>query len=126
MWAYQGLGEVAVGQGDAASANRWLRTDLRLSSEQGTRILLAWCLAGLGSAAALSGNAERAARLWGAAAQLRAALGCRPAPAARASYERLVARARAQLGEGAFAAAWDAGAALSLREATEEALSDEG
>jgi two-component system cell cycle sensor histidine kinase/response regulator CckA len=126
MWAYQGLGEVAIGQGDGAGARKWLRMGLRLSSEQGTRILLAWCLAGLGGAAALSEDAEQAARLWGAAAQLRAALGCRPAPATRASYERLLARARAQLGEVAFAAAWDAGAALSLRAATDEALGDEG
>jgi PAS domain S-box-containing protein len=126
MWAYQGLGEVAVGQGDAAGARKWLRTNLRLSSELGTRVMIAWCLAGLGGAAALSEDAGRAARLWGAATQLRATLGCRPAPATRASYERLLARARAQIGESAFAAAWEAGAALPLREATDEALGDEG
>jgi DNA-binding NarL/FixJ family response regulator len=55
---------------------------------------------------------ERAARLWGTAERLRAALGCRPAPAARATYERAVALARAQLGDEAFAAAWAAGEAL--------------
>jgi PAS domain S-box-containing protein len=126
MWAYQGLGEVAIGQGDAERARSWLRSGIRLNSEQGARMLLAWSLAGLGSAAALGEEAERAARLWGAATQLRALLGCRPAPATRAPYERLLAQARAQLGEGAFAAALEAGAALPLREAIDEALGDEG
>ena len=84
------------------------------ADEIGDRVTPAWCLAGLGSAAAFDEEPERAARLWGAAERLRAALGCRPAPAARATYERAVALARAQLGEEAFAAAWAAGQALTL------------
>jgi two-component system cell cycle sensor histidine kinase/response regulator CckA len=124
MWAYQGLGETALGQGNPTTAQKWLSADLRLCSELGTRMMTAWCLAGLGSAAALNEEPERAARLWGATQQLRAVLGCRPAPAARATYQRLLALARAQLGEDAFAAAWAAGAALSLEQATAEALGD--
>jgi hypothetical protein len=88
----------------------------------GDRTALTWCLAGLGSAAALGGAPERAARLWGAAERLREAIGCRPAPAARATYERALAAARAQLGEEAFAAAWAAGGALTLEQAIDEAL----
>jgi hypothetical protein len=122
MWAYQSLGETALGQGDLAAARGWLAADLRLCDELGDRVTSAWCLAGLGSAAALDEEPERAARLWGAAERLRAALGCRAAPAARATYERAMAQARAQLGDQAFAAAWDAGAALSLDEAIAEAL----
>jgi hypothetical protein len=87
--------------------------------------MIAWCLAGLGSAAALDEEPERAARLWGAAEQLRAMLGCRPPPAARATYERMLAQAHAQLGEGAFAAAWAAGEALALEQAVVEALGGE-
>jgi hypothetical protein len=63
--------------------------------------------------------------LWGAAEHLRAALGCRPAPAARATYERQFVLARAHLGDSAFAAAWAAGEALSLDQAIAEALGDE-
>ncbi len=125
MWAYQGLGETAVGQGDPITARKWLSADLRLCRELGTQIMIAWCLAGLGSTAALNEEPALAARLWGAATQLRAALGCRPAPATHATYERLFALARAQVGEGAFAAAWEAGAALSLEQVIAEALDDE-
>ena len=125
MWAYQGLGETALGQGDSTTARHWLSDDLRLSCELGARIMTAWCLAGLGSAAALGEEPKRAVRLWGAAQHLRAALGCRPAPAARATYERQLVLARAQLGEAAFTAAWAAGEALSLEQAIAEALGDE-
>jgi two-component system cell cycle sensor histidine kinase/response regulator CckA len=125
MWAYQGLGETALGHADATTARQWLREGLRLSRDLGARIMIAWCLAGLGSAAALNEEQERAARLWGAAEHLRVTLGCRPAPAARAIYEPLLTQARAEFGEGAFAAAWAAGEALSLERAITEALGDE-
>src|SRR5207249_245636 len=104
------------------TARQWLSPGLQLSRELGAPIITAWCLAGLGSTAALDEEPERAVRLWGAAEHLRATLGCRSAPAARATYERLLAQARAQLGEGAFAAAWAAGEALSLEQAISEAL----
>jgi CheY-like chemotaxis protein len=122
MWAYQGLGETALGRADAITARQWFRAALQLSRELGARIMIAWCLAGLGSAAALDEELERAAWLWGAAERERAALGCRPAPAARATYEWLRAQARVQLGEAAFAAAWAAGEALPLDQVLAEAL----
>ena len=59
------------------------------------------------------GQAERAARLCGAAEALREAIGA-PVPRYRGQYERAIALARATLGEQAFAAAWAAGRALSL------------
>ena len=124
-WAYQGLGETALGQTDAATARTWLRAGLRLSRDLGAQIITAWFIAGLGSAAALDEELERAARLWGAAGWLQMTLGCRSAPAARDTYERLLAQARAQLGEDAFAAAWAAGEALSLEQAVSEALGDQ-
>ena len=124
MWAYQGLGEAALSQAYAAAARQWLRAGLELSRDLGARIMTAWCLAGLGSAAALDEELERAAWLWGAAEHLRVLLGCRPAPATRATYERLLAQVRAQLGESAFAAAWASGEALSLEQAIAEALED--
>jgi two-component system cell cycle sensor histidine kinase/response regulator CckA len=125
MWAYQGLGETALGQGDSTTARKSLSANLQLSCELGARIMIAWCLAGLGSAAALDEEPGRAARLWGASKQVRAALGCRPAPAARATYERLLTLASSKLGEGTFAAAWAAGEALSPEQAIAEALGDE-
>jgi two-component system, cell cycle sensor histidine kinase and response regulator CckA len=124
MWAYQGLGETALGRGDATTARQWFHAAVQLSRDLGARIMIAWCLAGLGCAAALDEELERAVRLWGAAERERVVLGCRPAPAARATYERLRAQARAQLGEDAFAAAWAAGEALALEQVIAEALGD--
>jgi hypothetical protein len=50
------------------------------------------------------------------------------APAYRATNERAIAETQAQMGDAAFAAAWDAGRALPLEEAVNEALEsgDEG
>ena len=42
----------------------------------------------------------------------------------RPVYERVVAAARAQLGEAAFAAAWAAGRQLTLADAVAEALAE--
>jgi predicted ATPase/DNA-binding SARP family transcriptional activator len=121
-WAYHGLGEIALGQGRLDEAARWLAQGLALSQTLGDRASLAWCLAGMGSVAALGEEPARAARLWGAAEGLRQAIGCRSAPAARATYERALAAARAQLGDDAFAAAWAAGRAMTLDQAIAEAL----
>jgi len=101
-----------------------LAQGLTLSQTLGDQASIAWCLAGLGSAAALDEEPERAGRLWGAAERLRQAIGCRSAPAARATYERAVAAARAQLGEEAFAAAWAEGRAMSLDQAIAYALDE--
>ncbi len=123
-WAYHSLGETALGLGRLDEAARYLAQGLTISRRLSDQACIAWCLAGLGSVASLDEEPERAARLWGAAEALRQKIGCRTAPAARATYERAVALARAQLGEEAFAAAWDAGAALSLDAVIAEALAE--
>jgi tetratricopeptide (TPR) repeat protein len=123
-WAYHSLGETALGMGLLDEAARYLAQGLALSQTLYEPRDMAWCLAGLGRVAALGEQPERAARLWGAAERLRQAIGCRPPPAARATYERAMAVARAQLGEDAFAAAWKAGAALTLEQAIAEAMDD--
>ncbi len=121
-WAYHGLGETALGRGHPDEAARWLMQGLALSQAMSYQSGIAWCLAGLGSAAALGNEPERAARLWGAAERLQQAIGCRPPPAARATYERALAVARSQLGTAAFDTAWDSGRVLTLEQALAEAL----
>jgi predicted ATPase/transcriptional regulator with XRE-family HTH domain/Tfp pilus assembly protein PilF len=120
--AYLGLGACALGLGQIAESARWLVQGLVLSKKVGEPSRIAWCLASLGSAAALDEKPERAARLWGAAEALRTTIGCRPAPGARATYERAISMARAQLGEKAFAMAWEQGRALTVEQALAEAL----
>lgn len=122
FWAHLGMGESLLGLGRPDEASIWLRKGLAHSWRQGDRACTSYGLAGLGTAAALDEEPERAVRLWGAAEALRAAIGCRPAPAARATYELAVALARAALGDDVFARAWAAGAALSTAQAVDEAL----
>lgn len=125
--ASEGLGECALGQGDPRLARTYFRQSLgyllayRANATAATTL---WCLAGLASADALEGHSQRAARLWGAAERLRTSIGARPAPAARATRERLMAAAREELGEAAFADAWAEGEAMSLDEALAYALEE--
>lgn len=121
-WAFESLGEVALAQGDFSGARARFLQSLKVAQNLSYKPCIAWCLAGLGSAAALDEEPERAVQLWGAAERLRATLGCRPAPAARATYEHAIATARSQLGDGGFAAAWAASEAISLEHVLAEAF----
>jgi len=55
---------------------------------------------------------ERAARLLGAAAALREAIGAPLSPGERVRYDRDMSTVRAGLGEATFAAAWATGKAM--------------
>jgi len=69
------------------------------------------------------GQAERAARLYGAAHELAETYGLDvPGDLFRAEHEREVDAAHAALDPDGFAAAWAAGRALTLEQAAEEAL----
>jgi hypothetical protein len=82
----------------------------------------ALCLRRMAAVAAARGDAGWAARLAGAAAALRSAIGMQPA-AGSGAVEQHIATARVTLGDAEFTGAWEAGRALSLEEATAEALS---
>jgi hypothetical protein len=64
----------------------------------------------------------RAARLLGAAAEMRAVTGHPPIVGSQAIHERNAAAIRAQLGEDGFAAAWAEGRAMTLEQAIAYAL----
>ena len=120
-WALINLAKVAREQGDYARAAALYRESLALRWAQGEKPHIAGCLRGLASVAAAARQYVRAARLYGAAEAAREAIGA-PMPRHHARSEQAVARARAGLGEPAFAAAWAAGRALPLAEAVAEAL----
>jgi hypothetical protein len=71
------------------------------------------------------GQGERAARLLGATAAQFEAIGAAMWSADQIDYQRNAAALRAVLGQEAFAAAWDAGRALTLEQAIAEAFPDE-
>jgi len=64
---------------------------------------------------------ERAARLLGAAARLREAIGAPVHPVDRKDHEQVVAQSQAALGAAAYAEAWANGAATNLDAVIEDA-----
>lgn len=81
------------------------------------------CLAGLAGVAGMQGQPERAARILGTVEAL-AELGAQTTTPYPIELERYVALTRAQLDEATFAAAWEAGRALSLEQAIAEATAE--
>jgi hypothetical protein len=120
--ALQNLGNVHREQGALELAAAQYRESLSLYRELQDRRGVASCLQGMAAVAMSHGDAERAARLSGAAAAVRTAIGAELPVASRSKFEETTARARAALTETEFAAAWAAGQALSLEEASADAL----
>jgi hypothetical protein len=143
------LGTLARYQGDLETARARDTEALRLHHALEDRGQLMLCLVGLGCVAVMTGEKAsrngptpqaigggealgveswfaRGARLFGAGEALRDASGGVLWSEERPSYERCVATARAGLGEEAFAAAWAEGRALSLDQACDLGLGEEG
>jgi hypothetical protein len=79
-------------------------------------------LDGLAAALAGQGQLERAARLFGAADELRRTIGSSQLQSERELYDRQVADLRAVLGEEEFARAWREGGGMTLEQAVTYAL----
>lgn len=80
------------------------------------------CLEGLARVSDLRGDPIRAARLYGATAAVRDAVGFGREPVDQPFYDHWIAETRATLGDLRFDAAWAQGATMNLDEAVEEAL----
>ncbi len=116
------LALIAWAQGDILGAGgRWTES-LKHCWQVRTWMLCAEGLEGLAGVAGALRRPDRAARLFGAAQAFRTSLGTPLAPVARPVYERNLARARAQLDEPIWAAAWAEGQALSLDQVVAYAL----
>jgi predicted ATPase/transcriptional regulator with XRE-family HTH domain len=124
--ALDNLGEVASMQGDHEKAQTLYGESLRLSRDIGAKELVATGVEFLAWVAAARGQALRSGRLGGAAAALREALDMPLYPEHRGSHDRAMQVARAALGAEGFASAWAAGRALSLEQASAEALHEPG
>jgi tetratricopeptide (TPR) repeat protein len=120
-----GLGCVALDQGHLATATGHFRRSLSAFRESDYRVGICGFLLGMAGIATTRGQAVAAVRLSGAADALRTALGHRLEGHIPQRYERQLARARAQLDEDTFAAAWAAGQALTPEQAILEALAQE-
>jgi predicted ATPase/transcriptional regulator with XRE-family HTH domain len=121
-WAYHGLGESALAQGNAKLAEQNFDQALTMFNDMEDGNGVAWCVAGIAGVAALNKKLERAAWLWGAEDNLQKSLGGRGSSAARLTHERLKSSVRDRLGEEKFNARWAEGQVASWEQAVAEAL----
>lgn len=115
------LGRVMRALGENARAAALLSEGLGLFREMNSKFGIATALEGF-AGLVLSENAEHAARLFGTAEAIRAAISAPLPPVDCPAYERDVATIRAQLGEVAFAEAWARGQAEPWAEMIAEIL----
>jgi predicted ATPase/DNA-binding CsgD family transcriptional regulator len=122
------LGLLALIRGDYESASTLLRESLRLAWELDYKQSIQHCLYTLACVIACREQPVRAARLWGVVEGMEETYGAHLTPIilSHTSYEGHLSRGRSQLGEEGFAVAWVGGKAMSLEQAIEYALSDEG
>jgi tetratricopeptide (TPR) repeat protein len=118
------LGLVALCQRDFKRMKALLGESLTMRMEIGHQGGIAWCLEKLAEAACLQGRLETAVKIFGAAAALRVPIGSVIDPVDQADYERLIAKLRSTLGDGAFDASRARGQALPLDNVIDEALAE--
>jgi DNA-binding CsgD family transcriptional regulator len=117
-----GIASVALIQGDLALCRASLTESLALSLATGQRLPVARGLEAFAALEARAGEAVRAARLAGAALELRAAAGHPPSAGAGARLEDLLGPARRSLGELRAATLLDEGRAMGADEAVRYAI----
>jgi predicted ATPase/DNA-binding SARP family transcriptional activator len=125
VWALHAWGFVTWQQGDVNAGRALLEESLAMFREMGHRYGLARTLERLAGLALALRQAERAARLYGAATSLREAIGSPLGPLGQAELDRDVAAIRDLLGEPVFTQAWGEGGALTLEQAIDYALARE-
>lgn len=116
------LGHLACVRGDSKQATSLLEQGLHLSVQLDHPRGISHCVGSLALVAASRAEWERAARLLGACAGMREALGMRQAEWHAADLQRGLDAARNRLGDAPFHAAWAAGRSLSVEQAVGEAL----
>ena len=116
------LGNVALKTGEYESARSQYRESLSLSLRNEGKISVAYVLEAFASLAIQTAQTARGVCFFGAAAAWRDAIQQLLPLYERANYEPYMAAARQALGEEAFAAAWNAGRAMTLDEAVAYAL----
>jgi predicted ATPase/DNA-binding CsgD family transcriptional regulator len=118
-----GIASVALIQGDLGLCRASLTESLALSLATGQRLPVARGLEAFAALEARAGDAERAARLAGAALELRSAAGHPPSAGAGARLEDLLGPARRSLGELRATSLLDEGRAMGADEAVRYATS---
>ena len=120
--ALHALGLLALAQGHCRRAGSLQRESLKLLRDSGYNGGIMTLLEGLAAVARAQHSPGRAARLFGAAEQLRESYSSPLRPNMRSQHERDVAAARAQVDEVTWEAAWAEGRAMALEQAIAYAL----
>jgi predicted ATPase len=118
------LGHVLRRQGETAQARTYYQDGLRIQQVMGYLQVTADGLEALAGIAAEERDAERTARLMGAADAHREAIAAPRWLHREAQFERDATLARSQLDPDAWHAAWEAGRAMTLDQAVEYALEE--
>ncbi len=113
---------IAASLGEIATAAASFQESLAIAQEIDVKALIASALEGIGALATAQGEPEWAARIWGTARALRAAIGSPLPPVYRASYEQALAASRTLLGEESFAATLAEGESMPLEQALDALL----
>jgi tetratricopeptide (TPR) repeat protein len=117
VWAW-----IAALQHDWDSAFSRLKQSAIVRAEIGDKGGLVWCLEKLGQVALGKENAEKAVKIFGAAASIRTAIGSSMDPFDQSGYESDIALLHKGLGEEKFNMAWNQGRVLTLEQAIAFAL----
>jgi tetratricopeptide (TPR) repeat protein len=115
-YAIRGLGHVARQIGDSQYAAALYYESLRMFRSIDDHRCIPFCLEALACIASAH-DAERAARLLGAAQELRDQIGVTIPPAERGDHNAALAEVRSTLGIARFRNAWNEGQAMTLDEA---------
>jgi predicted ATPase/DNA-binding CsgD family transcriptional regulator len=114
------LGNVEIATGDFGTAAARFADALTLFRSMGNQVGIAQSLEEIARSAAARGNFDAAIRLFGSSAALFASIGAQPPPDRNPAKDAVDLQSRISAEE--YATAWQAGSALSLGEAAEEAL----
>jgi predicted ATPase/DNA-binding CsgD family transcriptional regulator len=115
-WARYGLAWHALISGNADRAHEAFGESLAVLRVLEHRRFIALCVEGMAAAVAAQGHPLWAVRLWGAVEALRERTEVVRPPIVYALYERSRERARTQVGEKAFQAAWAEGRTSQLED----------
>jgi predicted ATPase/class 3 adenylate cyclase len=111
------LGEIALYEGDSEDAALLFRHALALARDAGAKQTIAGAVKGLAAVAAIGGDAERSARLWGAADAINQSTDSRVSTDAQSIVELYLESGRATLAEDVHRTAWAEGSSMRLDEA---------
>ncbi len=116
------LGNVVCEQGDYELARIVHEESIKLFRKLGNQRGIAFALESFASLAIGQKQMEQATCIWGAAAAIREAIVAPLPPSESFRYVRDIDKAKSQLGESIFAAAWNRGRAMPLEQAVAYAL----